>query len=120
MSRIRRTVLSLERYIRAPVRWDVTGPVCALCTVDESDPQVLDEETLVEGSPGYEDGNGMIMKDSESDFCRVLGKHHGCEELRTFEFGSKTWGPSDLKKYMQRVRWFDPTDGVGQEGKLQL
>ncbi len=120
MSRLRRTVLTLDRYISSPVRWDVTGPVCALCTVDENDPAVVDSESLVEGLPGVENNEGQVTTNAAGTFCKVLVKHHGCEELREFDFGSVEWGPTDLRKAMQRVRWFSPEDAAGQDGRLQL
>ncbi len=112
---LRRSTLSLEHYIRAGVKWDVTGPVCDLCN------QVVDEESLVEGYPGVENSDGMVMELAGQDWCKVLVKHHGQEELRTFQFGGRNWGPTDLKKAMQRVRWFSPEDGGhAEEGTLSV
>lgn len=101
---LRRTVLNLDRYIVSPNRWDVTGPVCDICQM------VVDYEELVEGEPGW-----------GKPFCKVLVKHHGAEELATFDFGSVEWDHKDLAKYMQRRRWFEPKeDGSAEEGTLAV
>lgn len=112
---LRRSVLTLPRYMRAPVKWDIYGAVCDLCNA------VVDSEGLVEGYPGAENGLGMVYEPAGSDFCKVLVKHHGAEELRTIHFGSREWGPTDLRKAMQRVRWFSPEDGGhAEDGSLSV
>lgn len=98
---LRRTVLGLDRFITSPVKWDVTGPVCDICQ------DVVDYEELVEGEPGW-----------GKPWAKVLVRHHGAEELRTFDFGSVEWDHEDLKRYMQRVRWFEPKEA--EEGTLSV
>ncbi len=94
--------MGLSRYIvTAPIA-QPGGPVCVLCN------KVVDSESLVEGYPGAEDDQGRITEPAGSDTCKVLVKHHGAEELMTFDMGSRLWGPSELAKWMQRHRWFDP------------
>ena len=39
---------------------------------------------------------------------RVLGTHHGCEELATFELGTEHWDPTDVHRAMRGHRWFRP------------
>lgn len=112
---MRRTSLSLDRYIVSPVKGDVTGPVCDLCN------KVVDSEALVEGDPGHEDSQERVVKLASRDWCLVLVKHHGAEELRRIDFGSRAWGPTDLKKALQRVRFFSPEDGGhAEEGSLSV
>ena len=103
---LRRTVLSLDQYIRARPLGHIEGPQCAICN------DVVDYEALVEGYPGYADKDGNIVEQAGSDFCRVLVRCHGAEELREFQFGGRLWTPEDLRKAMQRVLWFDPTEMV--------
>jgi hypothetical protein len=109
---LRRTKMGLSQYIITPPTLDVTGPVCALCD------KVVDSEELVEGIPGEESGErGMVTKNAGSDTCRVLVRHHGQEEIREIDFGSREWGPSQLASFMQRIRWFNPLE-QGDAGKL--
>ena len=89
---IRRTQLGLLAALLAPVKYDIEGPLCLTCG------RVVDHEELVEGYPG------------ESTFCRVLVRHHGAEEVRTFDLGSSNWDDRDLKRLMQGARWFDPNE----------
>jgi hypothetical protein len=48
----------------------------------------------------------------------VLVKHHGAEELGTFDMGSTNWDGDDLASMMRRRNWFDPMRheglGIGQ------
>ena len=39
---------------------------------------------------------------------RVLGKHHGAEELATFELGTEHWEPDDVQRSVRGHRWFRP------------
>ena len=50
----------------------------------------------------------MVTKLAGGDTARVLVRHHGAEEARTIDFGSREWGPSELQKWMTRMRWFVP------------
>ena len=86
----------------APSVQSALGPVCMTCG------RVVDEEQLVEGYPG------------ESVTCKVLVKHHGAEELRTFHMGSTNWDERDLAQMMRHTNWFDPTkhEGVGLGEKI--
>lgn len=88
---------SLSDLVIAPIAGSVRGPVCMLCG------KLVDSEEIVEGYPG------------ESTTCRVLVKHHGAEELRTFNMGSSNWDEQDLASMMRRTNWFDPTsyEGLG-------
>ncbi len=55
----------------------------------------------------------------ETTFAKVLVKHHGAEELGTFDMGSANWDGQDLGSMMRRRNWFDPTRhegaGIGQK-----
>ena len=88
---------SWNDLVHAPTAGSVRGPVCMLCG------RLVDSEEIVEGYPG------------ESTTCRVLVKHHGAEELRTFQMGSSNWDEQDLASMMRRTNWFDPTsyEGLG-------
>ena len=67
------------------------APLCTTCG------RYLDGEAIVEGYPG------------QTTFCKVLGKHHGAEELVTFDMGSVEWSFEELQKQMRGHLWFDPT-----------
>lgn len=94
---LRRTHVSLLQNILAPRSISVAGPVCMTCG------RVVDSEQLVDGEPG------------RTTFAKVLVKHHGQEELRTFDFGSVEWDSDMLKSHMSRGNWFDPR-GEGDAG----
>ena len=109
---------------------DIYGPVCDLCNA------VVDSEEIVEGVPGdshIEKKNkgtlwtraGMLDDDVESvwtpasrPYCKVLVKHHGAEELHTFDFESTNWTVRDLRIRMQQRRWFPPLEAGHGEGTL--
>lgn len=67
------------------------APICATCG------RYLDAYEIVEGYPG------------STTFARVLGKHHGSEELVTFDMGGVEWTHEDLASQMRSHIWFDPT-----------
>jgi hypothetical protein len=92
-----RSHTSLGNLVLAPYAGSVRGAVCLTCG------KLVDEEAIVEGYPG------------ESVTCKVLVKHHGAEELRTFDMGSKNWDEQDLASMMARTNWFDPNahEGLG-------
>lgn len=90
-----KTRASWDNLVIAPRVQHVRGPVCMTCG------RLVDEEQLVEGYPG------------ESTHARVLVKHHGAEELRTFDMGSTNWDAGDLASMMRRTNWFDPTAHEG-------
>lgn len=85
-----RTSTSLLQRVLAPVVQGAQGPVCMTCG------RYVDSEQLVEGEPGRD------------TFCKVLVRHHGAEELRTFEMSSVEWDAYELKSHMMRANWFDP------------
>lgn len=123
---LRRTSLGLDRWIWTRPTHDVEGPVCALCDAgrDKNDfldrPRVVDYEELVEGQPGVEDIHGNIIRHAGTTWCKVLVRHHGAEELVTFDFGSLNWGPTELASMMRKKRWFDPQadGGHAEDGRL--
>lgn len=92
-----RSRFGLVDYIHAPHVQAPQGPVCLTCG------RVVESEELVEGYPG------------ESTFAKVLVRHHGAEELRTFDMGSTNWDERDLGAMMRRANWFDPArhEGLG-------
>lgn len=98
--------IGLEQYIAAPHVGNAAGAICMTCG------RLVDYEGLVEGYPG------------ESLTAKVLVKHHGAEELRTFDMGSRNWDERDLKSMMTRTNWFDPTAheglGMGQRVAVDL
>lgn len=90
-----RTSTSLEQRILSPYVKHASGPVCMTCG------RIVDSEALVEGEPGV------------TTYARVLVKHHGQEELRTFDMASVEWDAYELKSHMMRANWFDPTGNTG-------
>lgn len=88
---------SLEQRILSPAVQASSGPVCMTCG------RIVDSEALVDGMPGRD------------TFAKVLVKHHGAEELRTFDMGSVEWDSYELKSHMMRANWFDPRshEGIG-------
>lgn len=75
----------LER-LRRPIV-NVSGATCDLCK------KLVDWEGVVEDGPTW---------------VKVLVRHHGSEQLHTFEFGSREWGWDDLERHMRGMRWFEP------------
>lgn len=90
-----RSAVSLEQRILAPSVKKPAGCVCMTCG------RLVDSEALVEGEPG------------KTTFAKVLVKHHGAEELRTFGMGSVEWDAYELKSHMMRANWFDPRGDAG-------
>lgn len=86
---------ALGNLVIAPYAQSAKGPVCMTCG------RIVDSEALVEGYPG------------ETTFAKILVKHHGAEELRTFDMGSSNWDERDLASMMGRTNWFDPTSHEG-------
>ena len=101
----RRTAMNLDRYIIEPPKAQYYGPVCATCN------RVCDGEEIVEGYPGAENDAGQVVTPAGGETCRVRVKHHGAEEVVTFDMGSRLWGMTELSKWLQRHRWFDPLAG---------
>ena len=81
--------VGLLRALRAPVAPGY-APLCVTCG------RYADSFGIVEGYPG------------ESERCKVLVKHHGSEELVTFDMGSRDWGFEDLERHMRGHLWFRP------------
>lgn len=92
---LRRSLATLGNLVIAPYAGSSRGAVCLTCG------RLVDEEGLVEGYPG------------ESETAKVLVRHHGAEELRTFDMGSKNWDCDDLASMMARTNWFDPRSHEG-------
>ncbi len=92
---LRRSLAVLGNLVQAPYAGSSRGAVCLTCG------KLVDEEAIVEGYPG------------ESVTCKVLVRHHGAEELRTFDMGSTNWDEQDLASYMARTNWFDPNSYDG-------
>lgn len=92
---LHRTSVSLAQRILAPAVKSAQGAICMTCG------RRVDSELLVEGEPG------------RTTFAKVLAKHHGAEELRTFEMGSVEWDDYELKSHMMRANWFDPRGDAG-------
>ncbi len=40
---------------------------------------------------------------------KVLARHHGAEELATFELGTEDYDEDDITRALRGHRWFDPT-----------
>ncbi|HYE92351.1 MAG TPA: hypothetical protein VEA38_15080 [Terriglobales bacterium] len=97
-----KTLQTLEQRVLAPNVKHAAGPVCMTCG------RICDSETLVEGEPG------------KTTIAKVLVKHHGAEELRTFDMGSVEWDSSELASHMRRANWFDPGahEGLGLGVKI--
>lgn len=90
-----RSRTSLLQRILAPSIQSPLGPVCMTCG------RLVDSEALVEGEPG------------KTTYAKVLVKHHGAEELRTFEMASVEWDSYELASHMRRANWFDPRSHEG-------
>lgn len=97
-----RSHVSLAQRILAPAVRAPQGCVCMTCG------RLVDSENLVEGEPG------------KTTFAKILVKHHGAEELRTFDMGSVEWDSYELKSHMLRANWFDPRGDAGLGVKVKL
>lgn len=95
-----RSSTSLLQRILAPAVRPAVGPICMTCG------RYVDSEELVEGEPG------------KTTSAKVLVKHHGAEELRTFGMDSIEWDANELKSHMMRANWFDPHGDAGLGVKL--
>lgn len=102
-----KTLASWDNLVIAPQAQHARGCVCMTCG------QLVDEESVVEGYPLY-DANGTLNPDATT-WAKVLVRHHGGEELRTFDMGTTNWGYDDVARMMRRTNWFDPTrhEGLG-------
>ena len=90
---LRRSIMSFDQQLAyRPLAANRCGAYCMICN------KPSDEEMIKEEARG-----------ASRNFCRVLVRCHGAEELRTFEFGSEEWTyEQDLRRAMQRCAWFDP------------
>lgn len=100
ISRLRRSLVTFDQQLSSkPLVQNSVGSYCRTCL------KATDSENLVEEKRG------------DVNFCKVLVKCHGAEELGTFEFGSQDWDyENDLKRAMQRRAWFDPFSHDGAVG----
>ncbi len=86
---LRKRVLTMMQGLRLPVVGQRTkAMMCDLCGRD------VDSEEVVEYA-----GKTAV---------RVLVKHHGAEELATFDLGTEHWDDGDLSRAMRGHRWFQP------------
>lgn len=83
-----RANVGLLSALRAPIV-DANWPYCDLCS------RPLDAVELVEAPSG-------------ATFVRVLGKHHGAEQLAQFDFGSVTHDETDIARALRGYKWFQP------------
>lgn len=103
-----RTRASWGDLVHAPSVQHARGPVCMTCG------RLMDFNGVVEGYPAGPNDPGTT-------YCKYLVKHHGAEELRTFDMGSTNWDYADAEQMARRTNWFDPTRfeglGLGREIK---
>lgn len=97
-----KSLASWNDLVHAPNVQSPRGAVCMTCG------RLVDFEGVVEGYPAKEN-------DAGTTWCKYLTKHHGAEELRTFEMGSTNWDYADAAQMARRTNWFDPTrhEGLG-------
>lgn len=88
--------------VTAPNVQHPAAPVCMTCG------RKVDFNGVVEGYPASE-------TDAGTTFAKYLVRHHGGEELRTFDMGSTNWDYADVEQMARRTNWFDPTrhEGLG-------
>lgn len=95
-----KSAASWSDLVHAPTVQHVRGAVCLTCG------RLVDFEGVVEGYPG------------ETTWFKYLVRHHGEEELRTFDAGSTNWDVADAAQMARRTNWLDPTRhqglGLGQ------
>lgn len=98
-----KTLASWGDLIHAPNVQAPQGAVCLTCG------RLVDFEGVVEGYP------------QETTWCKYLVKHHGAEELRTFDMGSNNWDIDDAAQMARRTNWLDPTreGGLGLGQKIE-
>lgn len=103
-----RTRASWDDLVFAPTVQAPRGAVCLTCG------RLVDFEGVVEGYPAKPNDPGTT-------WCKYLAKHHGAEELRTFEMGSTNWDYADAAQMARRTNWFDPSrhEGLGLGRKVE-
>lgn len=99
---------SWNDLVWAPTVQAPRGSVCLTCG------RLVDFEGVVEGYPAGDNDAGTV-------WCKYLVKHHGAEELRTFEMGSTNWDYGDAAQMARRTNWFDPRafEGLGLGVEVQ-
>ena len=102
-----KTLASWDDLVLAPSVEHQRGPVCLTCG------RLVDFDGVVEGYPAK-------ANDPGTTWCKYLVKHHGAEELRTFNMGSTNWDYGDAAQMARRTNWFDPTrhEGLGLGRKI--
>ncbi len=97
-----KSLASWEDLVSAPSVQSPRGAICLTCG------RLVDFEGVVEGYP-------MKPNDPGTTWCKYLTKHHGAEELRTFDMGSTNWDYADAAMMARRTNWFDPArhEGLG-------
>ena len=99
--KLQRRKLGLIEALRLPIinlgATQGVSPICQLCG------RIVDEEEMVETWPTG---------------ARVLVKHHGAEELVSFEFGTREWDCDDLARAMRGHPWFKPETMAMNETKF--
>lgn len=96
-----------DNLVSAPTVQSPRGCICMTCG------RLVDSEAVVEGYPLW-GATGTINPDATT-WCKFLVKHHGQEELRTFDMGSTNWDYADVASMARRTNWFDPRahEGLG-------
>lgn len=82
-------ISALRRRPMPVTRQGFIAPTCRLCDAP------LDSEELVEAPSG-------------KGYVRVLGRHHGAEQLAQFDLGTEHHTPEDLNRAMRSFAWFEP------------
>ncbi len=98
-----KTRASWDDLVLTPVTKHPRSHVCMTCG------RLVDFNGVVEGYPSKPNDPGTT-------WCKYLVKHHGAEELRTFDMGSTNWDYADAEQMALHTNWFDPT----REGGLGL
>lgn len=100
-----------DQLVSAPTVQSPRGCLCMTCG------RLVDSEQVVEGYPLHGD-NGSLNPDATT-YAKVLVKHHGAEELRTFDMGSTNWDYADVAQMARRTNWFNPEyEGLGLGRRL--
>ena len=96
-----------DMLVRAPIAGSARGAVCMTCgrLVDYEgiDLNFSEPVDLERGRPATKTA------------AQYLVRHHGAEELRTFDMGSTNWDIADVQQMAIRTNWFDPSrhEGLG-------
>ncbi len=104
---------SWNDLVRAPIAAHARGAICMTCgrLVDEEgiDLNFSEPVDLEKGRPATKTA------------AQYLVKHHGAEELRTFDMGSDNWDIADVQQMAIRTNWFDPRkhEGLGVGTRIE-